>query len=253
MDLDRFYVYLHRKASDGLPFYVGKGTGDRAWQDGNRRSAWWRRTVDKYGLKVEILANSLDEELAFLVECEAIDRMRRIGAKLVNMTTGGEGFVLTDQGAKERHRIGSIKAWADPDRRSSHAAKVSAALSGRPKTEEHRSRLSAAHTGKTLSAEHRAMIGIAHRGRTLTHEWRQALRDAHARPEVKAKTLARKRRSGRQVMCVETGQVFDYATDAAAWLISTGVKARREGIKDAAIGNQKTAYGYTWRYPESLT
>lgn len=45
-----------------------------------------------------------------------------------------------------------------------------------------------------------------------------------------------------------TGKVFDSAPAAAAWLQSNGIAAKREGIKDAASGRQKTAFGYCWRY-----
>lgn len=59
-----FYTYLHRRASDNLPFYIGKGKGDRAYRT-NHRNPYWHRTVRKHGLTVEVLAHWLTEAEAF--------------------------------------------------------------------------------------------------------------------------------------------------------------------------------------------
>lgn len=43
-----FYVYVHKKKTNGEVFYVGKGSGKRAWSAFGRNSLW-KRTADKYG------------------------------------------------------------------------------------------------------------------------------------------------------------------------------------------------------------
>lgn len=88
-----FYVYLHRRKSDAVPFYVGKGKGGRAYaKDG--RNPHWIRTVKKHGYEVEFVETDLSEVDAFSLEMELIAHYGRSNLKqgpLVNMSDGGEG------------------------------------------------------------------------------------------------------------------------------------------------------------------
>lgn len=89
---NRFYVYIHRKASNNDPFYVGKGSGNRAYEIGpTDRNPYWHRVNDKHGLKVEILFDNLSENEAFQCEKDAILELEYFGYKLTNLTKGGEG------------------------------------------------------------------------------------------------------------------------------------------------------------------
>jgi len=88
-----FYVYVHRKATTGEVFYVGKGKGRRAYIT-SARSDWWHRTVKKHGHVVEIVAYGLQEWYAFELEVELIalyGRRDRGDGVLLNVTDGGEG------------------------------------------------------------------------------------------------------------------------------------------------------------------
>lgn len=89
-DNNKFCVYEHLKKTDGVIFYVGKGTFKRA-KAVNPRNKYWKHIVKKHGFSVNILASNLDEELSFLVEIERICQLKRLGVKLANLTTGGEG------------------------------------------------------------------------------------------------------------------------------------------------------------------
>ena len=82
-----FYVYLHRRATDGSVFYVGKGKGDRAWRK-SHRGQYWRRVATKYGVAVEIVNHGLSEVDAFDIERRLISLH---ADTICNMTTGGEG------------------------------------------------------------------------------------------------------------------------------------------------------------------
>jgi len=77
----RFYVYLH-KTRNNVPFYVGKGTGDRAWSL-DRDPAWNHYVTNRLGgqFEVEIVANDLSEAQALDIED---DWMRRLGSTLIN-------------------------------------------------------------------------------------------------------------------------------------------------------------------------
>ena len=87
--MNTFYTYAHCKPNGSI-FYIGKGLEDRAWSKDNR-NIHWKRTVDKHGYKVEILANWKTENEAFDHERLLISCFKDMGIKLVNMTNGGEG------------------------------------------------------------------------------------------------------------------------------------------------------------------
>ena len=85
-----FYIYVHRKLSDNKPFYVGKGSGNRAF-DFSGRNKYWKRVKDKHGIKVEIVFDNLSEDEAFQCEIDTLLEFKYFGYELTNMTNGGEG------------------------------------------------------------------------------------------------------------------------------------------------------------------
>lgn len=116
----RFYVYLHCKPN-GEIFYVGKGSGKRAWSK-NKRGQHWLNIVNKHGLNVVIHTNGLTEKEAFDLEVLLIKEYRKI-YKLANIADGGGGVS------------------------GSHANL------GVPKSEAHKEKLRQAHLGKKHSYE----------------------------------------------------------------------------------------------------
>lgn len=87
-----YYIYLHRKATNGDIFYVGKGSGNRAYDTSKKgRNQYWHRVRDKYGLEIEILFDNLTEEEAFQCEKDVILELEYFSCKLTNLTKGGEG------------------------------------------------------------------------------------------------------------------------------------------------------------------
>jgi hypothetical protein len=83
----RFYVYIHRKISNGDIFYIGKGVRYRCTNcDG--RSEYWKNTTIKHGCYVEIYKTELTSEEACDLEVSLISE---IGIKnLANISLGGE-------------------------------------------------------------------------------------------------------------------------------------------------------------------
>lgn len=84
------YVYIHRKRSDMSVFYVGKGTGNRAWRHVGRNK-YWINTIKKHGFCVEVVQDNMSEEDAFLLEMWLIAKFRHEGVSLTNISDGGEG------------------------------------------------------------------------------------------------------------------------------------------------------------------
>lgn len=97
--MNKFYVYVHRRLTDNKPFYVGKGSGNRAYST-NGRNRYWKSVRDKHGMRVEIVFENLTEEESFQCEIDTILEFKYFGYKLTNATTGGEGasgLKFTDQ------------------------------------------------------------------------------------------------------------------------------------------------------------
>lgn len=85
-----FYVYLHRRATDGSVFYVGKGKGGRAWMPHRSHNAHWVNVAKKNGVIVDIAEDDLLEPEAFSLEVKTI---KEIGVdRLTNVSHGGEGI-----------------------------------------------------------------------------------------------------------------------------------------------------------------
>lgn len=154
-----FYTYLHCKP-DGTPFYVGKGSGNRARQFVKNRNQHYKNVIAKYGVdNIQVFIFPCEsEEKAFSEEVRQIQLLRECGYELVNQTEGGEG------------------------------------PSGYAHSEETRRQLSESHTGKKFSEEHRARIAAALRGKKrapFSDEWKQklvsALKSYEITPEVRAK------------------------------------------------------------------
>ena len=84
---ERFYVYTHHDTSTGEIFYVGKGTGRRAWNKSSRTSEWKSRSG--CDMIVHIIFDGLSDELALFIERMLINK---IGIEnLENKTMGGGG------------------------------------------------------------------------------------------------------------------------------------------------------------------
>lgn len=199
----KFYVYVHSRLTTNEPFYIGKGSGTRA-HDMVRRNSWWKRIVDKDGGRnLSYIAKNIDEELAFLVEEEAISKYRAQGIKLANFTNGGEGmsgykFTQEQRIRRSKQKMGNKnnlgrKVSAEVRARMSAAQKARTVWPklteerkkqisefhkgnkwalGTKASEETREKLSKIHKGKQhtlghkLTSEHKAKLAEIHKNRT---------------------------------------------------------------------------------------
>lgn len=126
------YVYGHYKADTGELFYIGKGSGNRAWSIRNRNKHW-HSVVNKHGFTVSILEDELSENEAYDTERMLI---AEVGVhNLVNKTEGGDG--LTSESLKRLYQ-------EHPETK----IKISNSLKGKPKTKEHAKRISEGKKGK---------------------------------------------------------------------------------------------------------
>lgn len=108
------YVYGHYKADTNELFYIGKGSGKRAW-DKQKRNRYWKSVANKHGLIVKILEDNLSEEDAFEKEKQLI---AEVGiANLTNILEGGEGIT-----SKEAVALAKNPNWITKQRENTRAA-----------------------------------------------------------------------------------------------------------------------------------
>ena len=92
---NNFYVYEHWRPDRDECFYVGKGTGRRAYQlyKRNKHHKAIQAKLGRLGLCVEIkiVQFNLTEEEAFALEMQRISFWKDAGADLANIAIGGGG------------------------------------------------------------------------------------------------------------------------------------------------------------------
>lgn len=158
----RFYVYEHWRPDLNIPFYVGKGSGNRARVV--RRGRHYNHIVNKLGrlglsVEIRVIADSLSEQDAFDLEIKRIAKWRDAGVSLLNRTSGGEG----------------PSGWK---RSAAHSQKLLLANSGRIVSDETRRKISESLKGREFSIERRMKISVANKGRPLSDAHREKLRIA---------------------------------------------------------------------------
>lgn len=112
MDNREYYVYEWIRGDTKLPFYVGKGKDDRAYQIKNNK--FFKDVVsycDKNSIviSVVIVEDNLTEDEAFKTECYLINEyICEFGFKMTNMNWGGEGgnsFSFLSKEKQEEYKL----------------------------------------------------------------------------------------------------------------------------------------------------
>lgn len=223
-----FYVYVHRRATDGRVFYVGKGCDRRAFS--KRRTTHWKRIAEKYGYIVEIVQDGMQEWWAFELECELIAYYGR--DNLCNMTDGGDG--LSGMKFSEDHKL-KIGNANKGKKMPAHVIEIlKKANTGRKLSKDHRDKLSKAKIGKKHSAEHIKNIADKRRGKPHTPEGKINIRKSKCKI----------------IVCLETKEKFFGSVHASEWVKTFNPKASPAAITRVCLGKNHTAYGYTWKYQD---
>lgn len=242
--MSEFYVYLHVRESNGVPFYVGKGRGKRAWSRKSRNS-YWNNVVSKNGLEVYILAENLTEKEAFEFEIATIEMLGL--ENLTNMTLGGDGSPGLSPSKETRNKISLANRNPSPEIRArksaaatgrvlSAASRAKLSESKRNISDETRKKMSAGRKSWSFTEETKIKMRAVISGRKLTEEWKRKIGEAGKKPI--------------QTLC---GLNFDSCKSAAEWLHTMGHdRAASSSIIKCAKGKTNSAYGYVWRYPSPL-
>jgi len=205
------YVYEHWRPDTDTCFYVGKGSGRRAFRS-DGRNEYHKRVQSVLArqcltFEVRFIATELTEIEAFTIEKARIKFWRDRGAKLANFTDGGEGrlgYKLSDETKK---RIGDVHR-------------------NKPKSVEHRAKMSASHAGHVVSAETREKLRQAHQGRRHTPEAIARMSKIQRKIVKSPEELARIAALGRAMKGVKRPQ-----SEATKAKISKAHKGRKLTVK----------------------
>jgi hypothetical protein len=96
MEENKFYIYCHRRLTDGKCFYIGKGYGFRYKQKTNR-NPHWKNIVNKCGFEAVILINGLSEEKAFEFESYFIKSIGLKNLSNAREEQGRGGFTHSEE------------------------------------------------------------------------------------------------------------------------------------------------------------
>lgn len=198
---DMFYTYIHKKASDGSVFYVGKGISSRA-NSMHGRNKFWHNIEKKHGRTVEICARWKTEQETLEHERFLIACFKNMGCELSNLTEGGLGTsgrkMPTDQLAKHVERVreqAKSQEWRSriseslkgekhprfgkaalnkgtPALPHVHAAMMARHVSVNP---EAMAKMIASKTGVKLTEEHCAKLSAASKGKPKSDAMRAKL------------------------------------------------------------------------------
>lgn len=181
-----FYVYEHWRLDKDECFYVGKGTGHRAYS--KKRNQHWKNIVSKleregFAWEVRIVASGLSEEESFKIEIERIEFWSS-KVDLANKTIGGEGvsgFIHSDVSKKKMSE--SKKKMSQETKE-----KIKNAIIGKKhsyKTKEKLSLINKGNTfasgnkGKSKSDDHKEKIRLANIGKHDSPITADKIRQAH--------------------------------------------------------------------------
>ena len=165
-----YYVYSYLR-EDHSPYYIGKGSGRRAYTKGPKEV---KPPRDKS--RVRILKADLTEEEAFLLEKLYILMFGRIDLGtgiLRNKSDGGDGSSGAIRSPEFREKL--RQANLGKKRPQWVYDKIAASNKGKKVSEETRAKISAIHKGKKCTEEHKRKVSEAKKGFKHTEEAKQKM------------------------------------------------------------------------------
>ena len=161
---NKFYVYEYLREKDsetakaGTPYYVGKGSGKRAYTNKGRCAP--RPKSDN---NIIFVFQNLTEEESFSKEIELIAKYGRIDLQtgiLRNRTSGGEG--ASNMSDESRKKISK----ANTGKKRSEATRKKISEVNRNRSPETRKKISKANKGRKMSEEFCKKVSEASRNRS---------------------------------------------------------------------------------------
>ena len=265
----KYYVYVHIRKDNNTVFYVGKGTGDRAYN--LDRSDFHDKVRDKYGCRVEIIKDNLTESQAFRLESKMIkyyvltlgygapidgyDDFDHNLPYLTNFTWGGEGSSGYKHTEEAKRKIGENTSKALKGHKHSEETKRKMSeknkgennpMYGKKLSEETKEKIS-----EKVSGENNGMFGKNPYANKTTEEMEEiGKRMSESRKGEKNGMWGK----GKKVVCITTGEKFDSINQAAThynhYKVSKSTIIRCCKGKQKSTGELPDGTKLQWKYLE---
>lgn len=234
--MNNFYVYIHRKKTNGKCFYVGKGKDNR-YLSKSGRNQYWKNIVNKHGFDSIIIINNISEEKAFELESNVCEQI----------------------GYENLCNIVTLKGWGGFSHSEESKLKQSLSMMGKTHTEETKLKISKSKIGKkpalgktwkykkprTQENKDKISKGLLGKPKSESH----VLNMSQPRSEiVKERLRLCKYKYNTEQYDLE-GNFIKLWPNPSTAIKELKIKSIFENLK----GRSKTAGGFIWKYSKDIS
>jgi hypothetical protein len=213
----KFYVYILFRET-GMPFYVGKGSGNR-WmgheKDAKYLDSYKDRIIRKmvaegHKIRRRKFVEGLTEEAAFFLEKALIKKIGRYpNGPLANATDGGDGVINLSLESRAKISISHLGNQYGKGQKMTpeHQKILTEARKRAGYKKETYDKIAEKLRGRKLSPERKEKLSISNKGRKRSEETKAKIAFAHLRENLSEETLRRRSEAQKgHIVSVESRQ-----------------------------------------------
>lgn len=256
MEENRFYIYCHKRLTDGKCFYIGKGTKDRYKNKIGRNNHWWN-IVNKHGFEPTILVNNISEQKAFELESYFCNQIEYKNLCNIRTENGWGGYAMSDL-TKEKLSNSLMNRFVSEKTKE----KISLANIGKKRSQKFKNDVSQRQKGHPCykNIERNKNISLAITGQKRSEETKQKMRKPKPigfGDKFRGKSLTQEHCSkiseGRKGKGYKTVYQYDKQNNLINTFLSTKhasdyIQVHQVNMISHLNGKYKTCRGFVFKY-----